>query len=325
VSANRQRPLKPAYLIVGNDLPKVELALKRLKARIVSQPGGETNLDEFDAGQEPAATVVNAANTLSFLGGVRLVLVKRVELWSREDKELVAAYLRSPSPGTCLTLVAEKLAPGDVLRTVIKQQGEILEYVAPTESRLPGWLVEEAVKRFQLTLGLPEARLLIERCGTDQNLLLREAEKLSLYAGGRRVTAEDIRLLASPTAEASIFDLVDSLALGKGAEAFATAGELLSAGEEPVRILAVIMRHFQNLSRVAAMRDAGMSREEIQNEMKVKPFVLGKLLEQSTLLGLPGISRRLRILAETDARLKGAGTLSPEIELELCLGKLLSA
>ena len=43
------QPLKPAYLIVGDDLPKMELALKRLKARIVEQSGSDLNIDEFDA------------------------------------------------------------------------------------------------------------------------------------------------------------------------------------------------------------------------------------------------------------------------------------
>lgn len=325
MSSDKQRPLKPAYLIVGDDLPKVELALKRLKTRMVRQAGGETNLVEFDAGLHAAVAVVNAANTLTFLGGVRLVLVKRAELWSREDKDAITSYLKSPSPATCLALVAERLPAGDVLRAAVKRQGEILEYPAPKERQLPHWLVEQAAKRFQLSLGLAEAGLLVERCGTDQNLLLKEVEKLHLYAQGRRITADDIQLLASPTAEASIFDLVDSLALGEGAEAFAAAERLLSAGEEPPRLFAAILRHFQNLSRVAAMQEAGLGREEIQSEVKVKPFALRKLLEQSALLGSAGASRRLGVLAETDARLKGAGTLPDEIELVLCLGKLLSA
>lgn len=325
MSSEKQRPLKPAYLILGDDLPKVELALKRLKARIARQEGGETNLVEFDASVDAAVSVVNAANTLTFLGGVRLVTVMRVDAWPKEDKDAIVSYLKSPSPATCLTLVAESLPSADALRAAVKQRGEVLEYAAPKESQLPQWLVEQAARRFQLSLGLAEARLLVECCGTDQNMLLKEVEKLQLYTQGRRITADDIRLLASPTAEASIFDLVDSLVLGRGADAFSAAEELLSAGEEPVRLFAALLRHFENLSRVAAMREAGMTKERIQSEVKVKPFVLRKLLEQSVLLGHTEISRRLSVLADTDARLRGAGSLPAEIELELCLGRLLSA
>lgn len=86
-----------------------------------------------------------------------------------------------------------------------------------------------------------------------------------------------------------------------------------------------ILRQFQNLSRVAALRDEGMGLDAIQAELKMKRFPVQKLMEQSSLLGTDGISRRLAILAETDARMKGMGTLPTEMELELCLGRLLSA
>jgi hypothetical protein len=49
------------------------------------------------------------------------------------------------------------------------------------------------------------------------------------------------------------------------------------------------------------------------------------LMEQSSLLGTDGISRRLAVLAATDARMKGMGTLPAEMELQLCLGRLLNA
>jgi DNA polymerase-3 subunit delta len=325
VSDRSRPPLKSAYLILGDDLPKVEAALKRLKARIVEQSGSDLNIDEFDATQDAASLVVNAANTLAFLGDTRLVLVHEVQAWLKADKEVVVAYLRAPAPDACLTLVAEKLAPNDVLRVAMEKHGEVLEYLAPTEGQLPEWLRKEAATRLGMDLGFQEARFLVQRCGDNQNLLLRELEKLQLFADGRRVTVDDIRLLATPTYEASIFDLLDSLALGRGAEAFTAAEELLAAGERPEVLFARILRNFQNLSRVAAMRDEGMRQEAIQAELKMKAYPVRKLLEQSALLGSDGIARRLSVLADTDARMKGMGTLPDELELQLCLGRLLSA
>ena len=64
----------------------------------------------------PAPEVVNAANTMAFLGGTRLVLVHHADAWQKADKEVVAAYLASPAPDACLALVAEKLAAADLLR-----------------------------------------------------------------------------------------------------------------------------------------------------------------------------------------------------------------
>ena len=316
-------PLKPAYLILGDDIPKIELALRRLKTRIVEQSGTDLNIDEFDARVDRASEVVNAANTLAFLSGTRLVLVREVQAWPKADKEAVAAYLRSPAPDACLTLVAEKIAAGDILRAEMEKYGDILEYHAPNEGQLPGWLVQEAAK-LHLRLGLSEARLMVQRCGDNQEMLLRELEKLQAYVESGPVEADDIRLLTTPTIEANIFDLLDCLALGRGEEAFRAVEELVSSGERTEVLFYRILRHFQSLSRVAALREEGMGREAIQTEMKMKAFPVRKMLEQTALLGPDEIGRKLAVLAETDARMKGMGPLPSDMEFQLCIGRLLA-
>jgi DNA polymerase III subunit delta len=321
--ATSRAPLKPAYLILGDDTPKVELALRRLKARIVEQSGTELNIDEFNANVDGGAQVVNAANTLAFLGGTRLVLVHGVQAWLKADKEVVAAYLASPAPDACLALVAEKIAAGDILRSAMEKRGDVLEYPAPKEGQLPAWLVQEA-SRLHLRLGLSEARLMVRRCGDNQSLLLRELEKLQSYCESRPVEAEDIRLLTTPTVEANIFDLLDCLALGRGTEAFTAVEDLVASGERTEVLFYRILRNFQNLSRVAALREEGMSREAIMGELKMKAFPVRKLMEQAALLGSEGIGKRLSVLAETDARMKGMGSLPADMELQLCIGRLLA-
>lgn len=325
MSQQARQPLKAAYLIVGDDAPKVEQALKRLKGRIIEESGSDANISEFDAVEDSAAEVVAAANTLAFLGGTRLVLVHRVQSWAKGEKEIVAEYLKASAADACLAMVAEKLPAADLLRKAIFGHGELLEYQAPKEAQLPQWLVKEAASRLGVNLGMQEARLMVQRCGDDQNILLRELEKLDAYTDGKEISADDIRLLGTPTYEASIFDLLDSLAMGEGAAAFAAADELLAAGERTEMLFNRILRNFQNMSRVWAMKEAGMRQDAIQTELKMKPYPVRKLLEQAGRLGSEGIGRRLSVLAETDARMKGMGTLPSELELQLCLGRLLRA
>jgi len=325
VSQQARQPLKAAYLIVGDNAPTVEQALKRLKGRIIEESGSDANVSEFDAAEDSAAEVVAAANTLAFLGGTRLVLVHRVQSWAKAEKEVVAEYLKAPAADACLAMVAEKLPATDLLRKAIFGHGEVLEYHAPKEAQLPQWLVKEASSRLGVNLGMQEARLMVQRCGDDQNILLRELEKLDAYTDGREISVDDIRMLGTPTYEASIFDLLDSLAMGEGAAAFAAADDLLASGERTEMLFNRILRNFQNMSRVWAMKEAGMRQDAIQTELKMKPYPVRKLLEQASRLGSEGIGRRLSVLAETDARMKGMGTLPSELELQLCLGRLLRA
>ena len=257
--ADAREPLKPAYLIVGDDLPKIEEALKRLKRRIVEESGCDLNIDEFDAagrlgaaggqrrqhpglpGRHPAGAGAPRPGLAEGRQGGR----RRLSGLARRPMPVWPWWRRS-SP------------PADLLRAAMEKHGEVLEYLAPKEGELPAWLVQRGGAAWASRLGLQQARLLVQRCGDNQSILLREAgEARALRRRAGRITDDDIRLLTTATVEASIFDLLDSLALGRGAAAFSAADELLASGERTEVLFYRILRHFQNLSRVAALRDEG--------------------------------------------------------------------
>ena len=321
--AEKKTPLRPAYLILGDDEPKVERALQRLRARIVQESGTDLNLDEFDATRHDAHRVVSAANTLAFLGGLRLVLVSGVDSWRKADKDEIVAYLRAPAPDACLALVGKKLPPQDALRKAVAGVGDILEYTAPKPWQMPEWAHEQA-RRLGVHMELAEARLLVQRVGDGQQVLLRELEKLGMYKGRGRVTAEDVLLLSPRSLEASIFDLVDAVSTRQGAGAFTAIEELYAAGERPVGLHFRLLRHFQQLTRVVALRAEGWPTAQIQAELKVKPYAAKKLLQQSQRYSVETVTAALAVLADTDARLKGMGDLPEQVELELCVGSLLA-
>ena len=56
----------------------------------------------------------------------------------------------------------------------------------------------------------------------------------------------------------------------------------------------------------------------------MKPFAARKLVLQAESYDTESMRRALGFLARADAHLKGMGTLPPELELELMLGRLLS-
>lgn len=318
-----KQPLKAAYLILGDDHPKVEIALRRLRARIMEESGTELNIDEFVAGQHSARDVVGAANTLAFLSGIRLVLVHGVDQWRKADKDAIVAYLQSPAPDSCLALVGEKLPAADPVRKAVAAIGDVLEYGAPRGAELPGWVVKEA-HRLKGEIEPAAARALVQRVGDDQHLLIRELEKLVTYCGRAHVRVEDVELLSARTVEASIFDLVDAVASRRAAPAFAAVEELYATGERPTGLLFRVLRHFQHLSKAVALREADMSAAEVQAELKMKPFPARKIVQQAAAYDSRSIGRALGILTDADARMKGMGTLPAELELQVCLGRLLA-
>src|SRR5206468_10734326 len=87
--------LKPVYLIVGGDRPKIQRAVRRLRDRI----GDESTelLSAFEATGEDAVAACNSP--VLFGSGRRLVVVTEVDRWKAADVKAVADYLTAPEIG----------------------------------------------------------------------------------------------------------------------------------------------------------------------------------------------------------------------------------
>ena len=326
-------PLKPVYLILGTDQPKKEKAVRRLKLR-VAQAGdgavGDLNVDAFGAESGNAPDVVNAANTMAFLGGLRLILVYGVDRWAAEDKAVVVDYLKDPAPDAVVCMVGASLPTGDALRETVRRVGDVLKYDVPKGAKFAEWVRRQAGLR-GLELDKTTADYLVERVGEHQHLVLRELEKLAVYAGRGPITEADIREVCADSPEGSVFTLVDALAGGAGATVFRELGRLYAMGEKPSGILYRVLRHFERIVRLLALRGAGVTLKEAQERLSLHPYVARKLWPQAEAIGQVRARSIIGLLAETDARLKGMSPLSSlpagvgdRMELELCLGRILA-
>lgn len=328
-------PLKPCYLIVGDDQPKIERAIRRLKARVAQTHDGtvgDLNISEFWAEDGNAQDVLNAANTMAFLGGKRLVLVYEADNWKERDQNLVAQYLAFPAPDAVLCLVANSSNRVAALVRAVEQVGDVLRWEAPKKKKdITEWALKEAL-RLHLRLTQEDAEYLIQKVGEHQLIILRELEKLQAYVGSGVATRHDIDAVCSTLGEGSIFDLVDALARGEGATVFGQLEELLASGESPSSIFYRVLRHFERLAQVVGMQSSRCSLSDVKEKLKLKDFPARKLWQQAESIG-PGAADVIRILAEADARMKGASPLTSQpadsrwasrTELELCLGRILA-
>src|SRR5262245_5262702 len=96
--------LRPVYLMVGTDRPKIRRALVRLRGRFPDE-----GVELLSADTATGADAVAACNSLGLFGasGATLVVVEGVERWKADDADAVAAYLADPSPDSVLALVAD--------------------------------------------------------------------------------------------------------------------------------------------------------------------------------------------------------------------------
>lgn len=321
-SASKREQLKPVYLITGSDEPKVEKAARRLRERIISESGTDLNVDVFDAAENSAHAVLQAAETPPFGEGIRLVLVNHAGAWHKADKDAIAAFLADPPTYSCLALVGGGIRKNEAIYKAVAEAGQVLLYEAPRPSGLPLWAQQQAKDR-KLKLGLPEAQRLVSLTGADQRAIASELDKLSAYVGRRAVEMEDIDELCWASRDAKIWDLTDAVGARDREAVFLHLEELLADHAAPTSVFFSIAKHLRNLCAVVSAKERGEEPAKAAASLGLKPFPAKKIVEQSRNFTAAGLRQALQILADLDADMKGRSDLRPDLALELAVARIM--
>ena len=310
--------LKPVYLIVGGDRPKIQRALRRLRDRI----GDDATeiLSAFDASGEDAAAACNALGL--FGDGARLVVVTDVDRWKAADAKAVAAYLESPTPNTVLALVGEETKKDSALGKASAKAGDVLAYDVP-KRRLPEWVAKQFAERGVETD--PEAaRVLVELIGEDLEALASEVDKIATWAGEARVGVPEVERLAAGCSQVPGYELTDAWGRRDLGTTLASCQLLLERSPDPPSrsvpaVVGLLVGHVGRVRSVQALLEEGFGAREIASRLKRHPFYVEKLVAQARNYTVDELRDALVSLAALDHAIKGGSRLAVDLELERAL------
>jgi DNA polymerase-3 subunit delta len=314
--------LKPAYLLMGTDRPKVVRALRRLRERI----GEEATelLAAHEVGGEEVAASCNALGL--FATERRLVVVEHVEAWKAQEVEPIVGYLASPSPETVLALAGEGLKKDSPLAKAVAKVGDVLVYDLPkrgSRADLPAW-VGRQFAALGVQVDAPVCRLLVELAGDDLDELAGEVEKLAAWANGDAIGEREIELLVAARGEAPPFALTDAWGRRDMAGVLGASERLLArAGVPPrdalPRIVGLLTSHITRVADCQAMAAEGMSARQAADRLKKNRYYVEKLYEQAGNFTPDELREAIVRLAELDLALKGGSRLAAELEFDRAL------
>ena len=211
VNANKQE-LLPVYLAVGEDALKRRTVLDRLRKRVATYGDLEFNHDEFDGERASGSSIAVACNTLPFASERRLVEVAHADKLSKQDSEVLCAYLAAPNESTILVLTADKLAKNTRLYKAVASVGSkaIIDCAPMKRYELVRALRSMAVGH-GITLTESAAETLVSIAGEDTVRLDTELRKLALaHTGTDPVSEREVTSLVARTNEAKPWELVDA-------------------------------------------------------------------------------------------------------------------
>lgn len=262
---------------------------------------GDLAVERLDGEEADFAKLREAAVSLPFLAARKLVIL-RAPSANKQFVEQFEALLGEVPDTTDLILVEPKLDKRTVYYKTLKRQTEFRDFPELDDQALAGWLVA-AAKRRSVSLNSADARYLVDRAGTNQQLLSSELDKLSLYDS--KITRATIDLLTDQSPQSTIFQLLEAAFAGNDRQALKLYDEQRALKVEPPQIVAMLAWQLHAMAVVKTAGDRPV--ETIAKEAKLNPFVVRKSQTAVRHLTLASLKRLITELADLDSRSKTAG------------------
>jgi DNA polymerase III subunit delta len=270
----------------------------RQKVEAFLSEHGEFGLERIDGEEATYERMREAMTSLPFLVAKKLVVLRHPSA-QKQFAESIAELLESVPEETDVIIVEPKLDKRSSYYKTLKKQTDYQEFSELDAPQLANWLVLSAEEQ-GAELSRANAQVLINRVGTNQQMLYSELQKLSIY--DKQITRQSIELLTDKTPQSSIFELLDSALAGDIKRALQLYQEQRALKVEPQQIVAMLA---WQLHIFAIVKTAGdRTDQQIASEAKINPFVVRKAQSAVRRLRYAAIKSLIADLHELDLAMK---------------------
>ena len=326
------------YVLSGQDDYSLTQSLEEIKKEIGEQALLMTDITTLDGQQVTLDQLRIVCDTVPFLGGKRLVVIKglleRFESKGRpgrqqktrrtgqadESKSLGDCINKMPD-STVLVLLEGSLANNNPLFKELSDRAVVKTFPLLKSDKLRQW-VQRRVKEEGGSISPQAVDLLTRFVGGDLWIMASEINKLVLFAAERRIEAEDVEAIVSYAQQTSVFAMVDAVVEFKAEMAQRLLQQLLQRGAAPAYLLAMLSRQVRMIVRARELKKQRKSGVEIQNKLGLRQeFALRRTLEQAGRYSLPRLKQVYHRLLEADLSIK-TGKYDAELALDILVAEL---
>jgi DNA polymerase III subunit delta len=342
------------YLFLDCDEYLATQRIRELKAAVGDAELADLNITEWEGGQSHAGEILGQAAMMPFLALRRLILLrgylghlekrmgasKSNESAAHQEAAQFLDGLGEVNESCDLLLVENgldkrrviwkgfrmKLQGGErevrglqeLVATKVVQQEEL---ATPDAKALPSWIQQRARAR-KIAIEPRAVQLLATYVGGNLRQLDNELEKLSLYAGQRAITADDVNVMVSDASEAMIWNLTDALSQRNPAKAMQSLQALRRGDNHPIYLVTMIARQYRIILKVKeALGGRSNSNEfDIAKLVGERPYPVKNAIPQAAKYSFAELVDVLDRLVVADNAMKTGA--DPETEIDLLVAEL---
>lgn len=237
--------------------------------------------------------LANAVNTYPFFGGQSLIIIKDEKLLnnkqdsdSKQEKiEQLLKILRDVPEYCTVVINITNIDKRSKLYKFCKKDMLVCECASFRPSAAEPWLKQQAA-RYGAQFTPAALGLIMEYLApvdkVPLQLLINEIEKLSVYAGDRKIWDEkDIAAIFTALPEVSNFSLMNAVCEKKLPEALELLAYERKKGTSVLLLCAFLASSIKRLAIVKELQQQGYGQAQIAVELKLVPFVAGIVTRQA--------------------------------------------
>ena len=320
----KRKSVSDMYIFHGEEAYLCEEALRALKAAVGAD---ELNTEVFYGNDADINQVLISRQTMPFMSGKRLIIVKDAQKIRSHDLEKLNEAIKSTIDTSCIVLIwNERPKPAvrnSSLFKTARKHATIVEFWTPFEKDLPS-LILRYVKKHGKTISYDASKFLAGECGSNLMDLSNEIEKLALFIGkGKEIGLDDVKLLSGHTKQASLNELAGSIEAKSMKRAVRIIEELIDEGEPSPRILYTIGRVARKLLTAKYLKEESfLNDSDISKQIKLKNYFDRNFFYYLSRHSLKGLENSIISLREADISMK-TGRLPEKAALEELVYKML--
>lgn len=287
----KENNIRKIYYFYGNERYLIDKYIKRAEKVILPEKIEGINYDIINSQDIGISGIINDANTIPFMGDIKVLIVKNSELLSKEkqlsaqEMKNVEKYFLDPNPSCVLIFLGEEELRNisrNKIALLLKNspEGRLIESKKLAGNELRRWIQSYLEKnKVEIAPEVLEMLMMIGERGLYN--LHGELEKLILSSNGKIITKEQGQDLLILTPEGKIFELTDAVINKQGEKALKLLEEYFAAREQPIVLRGMLISSFRRMILIKDALQEGYIKPVFRDYLDTKSdFLIDKTIRQ---------------------------------------------
>ena len=281
------------YLVYGNQGPTIKSQIKKIgEAFLGEEKPDELNFIKLDGHNSLVQDAVDECKYVSLGYEKKVVSLENCyfllkpkpknKIESDQNYDELISYIETNYSDleSCLILSVcnSGIDEKGLIFKALKEKAKVIQIVDPDEK---GWneYVKAYLAKHNIVIDRDAVMELAERTSGDVGLFQNSVQVLSLYTD--HIRYKDVILMVNKPLEDNAFLIFNLLIDNKSAEAVGLFRDLQVNNVQSPTLISQLGNQFRLLSEISYLTKKRIPKEEIANELKIKPgrvYVLSKLL-----------------------------------------------